>query len=207
MESGLDYLVMASHLPLKRITATVRFFRGVSAIRRQLATADGLVGYTLRAKAAGPRLLDPVAVAGRDGSARVHARYTARRADDLAAPLHGADEIHHLEDLRSRRTSEPGSGPPAPGVQIALSNEKVNGPASGVAGLWADAVANRLQGMAIYLLSDELLEVADHARAAARAWSTGSAISAALLPLIPGGSSTAPAAITSSAPPTARTRG
>src|SRR5215470_1695232 len=37
-----------------------------------------------------------------------------------------------------------------------------------VAGLWADAVANRLQGMAIYLLSDELPEVADNARAAAR---------------------------------------
>ncbi len=37
-----------------------------------------------------------------------------------------------------------------------------------VAGLWADAVANRLEGMAIYLLSDELPEVADHARAAAR---------------------------------------
>ena len=37
-----------------------------------------------------------------------------------------------------------------------------------VVGLWADAAANRLQGMAIYLLSDELPEVADHARAAAR---------------------------------------
>jgi ferritin-like protein len=37
-----------------------------------------------------------------------------------------------------------------------------------VAGLWADAVANRLEGMAIYLLSDELPEVAEHARAAAR---------------------------------------
>ena len=37
-----------------------------------------------------------------------------------------------------------------------------------VASLWADAVANRLQGMAIYLLSDELPEVADHARKAAR---------------------------------------
>jgi ferritin-like protein len=35
-------------------------------------------------------------------------------------------------------------------------------------GLWADAVANRLEGMAIYLLSDELPEVADHAREAAR---------------------------------------
>jgi hypothetical protein len=50
MEPGSDYLVMVSHLPLKRISATVRFFRGVSAVRRQLAAADGLVGYTLRAK-------------------------------------------------------------------------------------------------------------------------------------------------------------
>jgi hypothetical protein len=50
MEPGTDYLVMASHLPLKRISSTVRFFRGVSAVRRQLAAADGLVGYTLRAK-------------------------------------------------------------------------------------------------------------------------------------------------------------
>jgi ferritin-like protein len=37
-----------------------------------------------------------------------------------------------------------------------------------VVSLWADAVANRLQGMALYLLGDELAEVADHARAAAR---------------------------------------
>jgi ferritin-like protein len=36
-----------------------------------------------------------------------------------------------------------------------------------VVSLWADAVANRLQGMALYLLGDELQEVADHARAAA----------------------------------------
>ena len=50
MEAGTGYLVMASHLPLKRITATVRFFRGVSAVRKQLATADGLIGYTLRAR-------------------------------------------------------------------------------------------------------------------------------------------------------------
>jgi Domain of unknown function (DUF3291) len=50
MEPGSDYLVMASHLPLKRIFSTVRFFRGVSAVRKQLAAADGLVGYTLRAR-------------------------------------------------------------------------------------------------------------------------------------------------------------
>jgi quinol monooxygenase YgiN len=50
MEPGTGYLVMASHLPLRRITATVRFFRAVSAVRKQLAAADGLIGYTLRAK-------------------------------------------------------------------------------------------------------------------------------------------------------------
>ena len=49
MEPGTSYLVMASHLPLQRITGTVRFFRAVQAIRKQLATADGLMGYTLRA--------------------------------------------------------------------------------------------------------------------------------------------------------------
>ena len=50
MRPGSDYLVMASHLPLQRISATVRFFRGVTAVRKQLAAADGLVGYTLRAR-------------------------------------------------------------------------------------------------------------------------------------------------------------
>lgn len=50
MEPETGYLVMASYLPLKRITGTVRFFRGVSAVRKQLAAADGLIGYTLRAK-------------------------------------------------------------------------------------------------------------------------------------------------------------
>jgi len=50
MEPRTGYLVMASHLPLKRFTATVRFFRAVLAVRRQLATAEGLIGYTLRAK-------------------------------------------------------------------------------------------------------------------------------------------------------------
>jgi len=41
---------MASHLPLIRISATLQFFRGVGAVRKQLATAEGLIGYTLRAK-------------------------------------------------------------------------------------------------------------------------------------------------------------
>jgi quinol monooxygenase YgiN len=52
--SGFDpeqtYVVMASHLPLAGLASTVKFLRAVSAVRRQLAGAEGLVGYTLRAK-------------------------------------------------------------------------------------------------------------------------------------------------------------
>ena len=50
MEPGREYVVMASHLPLRRLTSTLRFFRAVAAIRKQLRSAEGLVGYTLRAK-------------------------------------------------------------------------------------------------------------------------------------------------------------
>ena len=50
MDTDHSYVVLASHLPLDRLTATVRFFRAVSAIRKQLVVADGLVGYTLRAQ-------------------------------------------------------------------------------------------------------------------------------------------------------------
>src|SRR5262249_39183093 len=37
-----------------------------------------------------------------------------------------------------------------------------------IASLWADAVGNRLEGPAIFLLSDELGEVSEHARGAAQ---------------------------------------
>jgi ferritin-like protein len=39
--------------------------------------------------------------------------------------------------------------------------------ANAVVSLWADAVGNRLEGPAIFLLTDELAEVSEHARAAA----------------------------------------
>jgi quinol monooxygenase YgiN len=45
-----EYVVMASSLPLLRLTATFRFLRFVQAIRRQLAHSDGLIGYALWAK-------------------------------------------------------------------------------------------------------------------------------------------------------------
>jgi hypothetical protein len=50
MEPGGGYLVMASYLPLRSITSTLRFFRAVAAVRKQLSSTEGLVGYTLRAK-------------------------------------------------------------------------------------------------------------------------------------------------------------
>jgi quinol monooxygenase YgiN len=50
MEPGHEYVVMASHLPLRSVLSTARFFRAVGAVRKQLGSTHGLVGYTLRAK-------------------------------------------------------------------------------------------------------------------------------------------------------------
>jgi Domain of unknown function (DUF3291) len=50
MRPESEYVVLASHLPLRKFSSSVRFFRGVSAMRKQLAGAQGLMGYTLRAQ-------------------------------------------------------------------------------------------------------------------------------------------------------------
>jgi len=45
-----DYLVLATYLPLKQLRSTPQFLRFIKAIRAQLARADGLVGYALKAQ-------------------------------------------------------------------------------------------------------------------------------------------------------------
>lgn len=45
-----DYLVLLSHLPLRRYRKMPTFFRYVSAIRRQLQATEGVVGYSLLAQ-------------------------------------------------------------------------------------------------------------------------------------------------------------
>jgi heme-degrading monooxygenase HmoA len=45
-----EYLVLASSIPAKRVSSTLRMFRGASAVRRQLASAPGLLGFSLLAK-------------------------------------------------------------------------------------------------------------------------------------------------------------
>ena len=101
---------MASRLPLKRITASVRFFRAVSAVRKQLATAEGLIGYTLRAK---PQARDywTLSVWKDDTALRQFMRTFARAGDDLAQAIHGTDEVRHLDGLGSRWPSEHGCRP------------------------------------------------------------------------------------------------
>lgn len=48
-DSDREYVAILSYLPLVRFRAIVRFQRYVGRIRRQLETAPGLVGYSLRA--------------------------------------------------------------------------------------------------------------------------------------------------------------
>jgi heme-degrading monooxygenase HmoA len=50
VEPEREYLVLASALPLRRFRATPGFMRMALQIRRQLADAPGLVGYSLDAR-------------------------------------------------------------------------------------------------------------------------------------------------------------
>ena len=52
VDPGRHYLAMASRLPLRRRRSIPGFLRDTLAIRRQLARADGLVGYALDAELA-----------------------------------------------------------------------------------------------------------------------------------------------------------
>ena len=52
VEPGRTYVAMASRLPLKRRRSIPGFLRDTLAIRRQLARADGMVGYALDAELA-----------------------------------------------------------------------------------------------------------------------------------------------------------
>src|SRR5260370_23248910 len=52
VDPGRTYLAMASRLPLRRRRSIPGFLRDTAAIRRQLARADGMVGYALDAELA-----------------------------------------------------------------------------------------------------------------------------------------------------------
>jgi hypothetical protein len=49
-DTDATYVVMASRLPLRSYRRIPSFIRATSRIRRQLATTEGLVGYSLDAK-------------------------------------------------------------------------------------------------------------------------------------------------------------
>lgn len=49
-DSEREYLVLASSIPAKRVSSAARMFRGARAVRRQLADAKGLIGFSLLAK-------------------------------------------------------------------------------------------------------------------------------------------------------------
>lgn len=49
-EADREYLVFASSIPPRSHRSTWRLFRGASVTKRQLASADGLVGFSLLAR-------------------------------------------------------------------------------------------------------------------------------------------------------------
>lgn len=50
LDPGRDYLALASSIPAKRFSSTLRMFRGASRVRTQLVRTEGVVGFSLLAR-------------------------------------------------------------------------------------------------------------------------------------------------------------
>lgn len=50
LESDHSYVVLASSIPPRSVSSTPRLFRGASAVRKQLAGTEGVVGFSLLAR-------------------------------------------------------------------------------------------------------------------------------------------------------------
>lgn len=84
------YVAMASRLPLRHYRSIPGFLRDTMAIRRQLAAADGLVGYALNAQPARKTFWTFSVWADRESldafaTSEPHRRITARLADRMGA--------------------------------------------------------------------------------------------------------------------------
>ena len=50
LDPHADYLVLASSIPPKSVASTWKLFRGSRAVRRQLLTTDGVLGFSMLAE-------------------------------------------------------------------------------------------------------------------------------------------------------------
>ena len=50
LEPDRSYVVLASSIPPRKLSSTWRMFRGASAVRKQLAKSEGLIGFSLLAR-------------------------------------------------------------------------------------------------------------------------------------------------------------
>jgi heme-degrading monooxygenase HmoA len=50
LQPDAEYLVLASAIPTKSLRSTWQMFRGASAVREQLASTEGIVGFSLLAR-------------------------------------------------------------------------------------------------------------------------------------------------------------
>jgi hypothetical protein len=97
-----DYIAMASRLPLRRYRSIPGFLRDTLAIRRQLASTSGLVGYALNAELARKRFWTFSVWADRESLNSFAAADPHRRIIRRLAPLMGETRFEFFEISGSR---------------------------------------------------------------------------------------------------------
>ncbi len=72
-EAEREYLVLLTHLPMRRPSKLPRFLAYVRKIQKQLDRSEGLLGILAAGEAASAGLLDALGLAGQRGSGAVRA--------------------------------------------------------------------------------------------------------------------------------------
>ncbi len=99
LEPDREYLVLASSIPPRSRRSTWRLFRGARAVRKQLATTDGVVGFALLARP-WRKQYATLSMWRDEGALAVRRQRATSGPDDRAVAGHGADAVHPVDDSR-----------------------------------------------------------------------------------------------------------
>ena len=112
------YVVMGTYLPLRGYRFIPRFLADTMKVRRQLARADGLVGYALDAHLLRKEFFTVSVWESREAVERFAPGRAPHSGRPHHAQAHGSLGVPHLDGVGSRRARGVGRRPRSPGELI-----------------------------------------------------------------------------------------
>lgn len=102
-EPDRSYLVLASSIPPRTLSSTWRMFRGASAVRKQLAKSEGVIGFSLLARPLRNQYATLSVWSDDEALSKFSAASPHHELMDDFVAGDGPDEVRAMDDQRIRR--------------------------------------------------------------------------------------------------------